>query len=644
MIKKLILAGSLIAILAVPTVSNAALVDDLRAHIQSLLQTVSSLQQQLTTLEGATGTSIAPFVTTPAGTSASCPALYRNLWLGTSGSDVASLQTYLQSVGVYTHPVITGYYGVVTQRAVQVWQQQQGIAYSGGAGFGQAGPRTRAAIQKACGTVVPVPPTDPTTPPRSCRVWNDGCNTCTRSYEGGPLACTLRACFAAGTPRCEEYFPATTQAPTIHSFSGPTTLQRNETGTWSIDASDPYNETLVYHIDWGESRGWFVDALAALPASQFVQRTTFTHEYANEGVYTVTITVRNAARGKETQTTMAVRVVDTILSTDDLTASPTTGVAPLPVLFRANVGGYTPYAYYVDYGDGSARQQVDCYAPADYCLAPATVSHVYTQAGTYTARLIKEVRASGTRGNTISSVRVVVTPFVSGSVCWSSGHSYTEGSTLFCINPSDGPREQCVADARYVCRSGSWQVESTTRPTICTLEYVPVCGRAVGGGLQTYGNACQMNASGATYISAGECPLSGAHSIQVTVAPRTGGYRVGDDIPVSWNAHTLRTDVGMYVVLEDTRTGDAIKSVKVPYQNGTLRLTTGSMCNNFFSDGLDSSCASLRNAIAKGSTQYRIRAALYSPASTCFGFCGPSSNSAQVEILADDFSDTFIIQ
>jgi peptidoglycan hydrolase-like protein with peptidoglycan-binding domain len=45
-----------------------------------------------------------------------------------------------------------------------------------------------------------------TAAPTSCKVWYDGCNTCSRSYPGGPLACTLMACFQNAGAYCQQSF------------------------------------------------------------------------------------------------------------------------------------------------------------------------------------------------------------------------------------------------------------------------------------------------------------------------------------------------------------------------------------------------------------------------------------------------------
>lgn len=42
--------------------------------------------------------------------------------------------------------------------------------------------------------------------PANCKVWYDGCNTCSRQSLGAPMACTLMYCFAHNQPYCKETF------------------------------------------------------------------------------------------------------------------------------------------------------------------------------------------------------------------------------------------------------------------------------------------------------------------------------------------------------------------------------------------------------------------------------------------------------
>jgi PKD repeat protein len=143
-----------------------------------------------------------------------------------------------------------------------------------------------------------------------CRSWYDGCNTCSRQYEGGPAMCTLRACTQESMtrPYCTGYFTdSANKPPVVSGLSGPTSLKVGESGTWTVQASDPENGQLHYSILWGDE-SVFAYGLNAAPARDaFSQTATFTHAYSREGTYTVIVVVRDAA-GLEAKTTMTVRV------------------------------------------------------------------------------------------------------------------------------------------------------------------------------------------------------------------------------------------------------------------------------------------------------------------------------------------------
>jgi peptidoglycan hydrolase-like protein with peptidoglycan-binding domain len=89
----------------------------------------------------------------------SAATLNRNLDLGMSGSDVSSLQTYFRAdVNMYPSGLVTGYFGQLTQSAVQKFQVSRGIVTSGTpptTGYGRVGPTTRSALNMAMdGSVV----------------------------------------------------------------------------------------------------------------------------------------------------------------------------------------------------------------------------------------------------------------------------------------------------------------------------------------------------------------------------------------------------------------------------------------------------------------------------------------------------------
>jgi len=76
--------------------------------------------------------------------------------------------------------------------------------------------------------------------------------------------------------------------PVIDELSGPTQLQVNEIGNWTIKAHDPENGVLSYAVDWGDEIG-----VAETPVvkEQTIQTTKFSHSYANPKTYTVKFTI-----------------------------------------------------------------------------------------------------------------------------------------------------------------------------------------------------------------------------------------------------------------------------------------------------------------------------------------------------------------
>jgi hypothetical protein len=75
-------------------------------------------------------------------------------------------------------------------------------------------------------------------------------------------------------------------------------------------------------------------------------------------------------------------------------ATPDSGRAPLSVTFFNNYSGQGGRAT-LDYGDGSTEQANNCNAPADRCITPGRNTHVYRNAGTYTARLVQNLCPRG---------------------------------------------------------------------------------------------------------------------------------------------------------------------------------------------------------------------------------------------------------
>lgn len=148
--------------------------------------------------------------------------------------------------------------------------------------------------------------TDPSTDPR-CKSWFDGCNSCARSESNGAAMCTLRACSPESVqkPYCTGYFGDSSKAPTISGFSGPTTLRLNETGTWTVRASDPDGGQLSYYVSWGDEIQYASGISTSLPV--FTQSSSFTHAYSTAGTYVVTVVARDVD-GTEAKVSITVKV------------------------------------------------------------------------------------------------------------------------------------------------------------------------------------------------------------------------------------------------------------------------------------------------------------------------------------------------
>ncbi len=161
----------------------------------------------------------------------------------------------------------------------------------------------------------------------------------------------------------------------------------------------------------------------------------------------------------------------TVVSNRLLTATPTSGQAPLTVNFDAHVSITNPQMvadmgrYKIRFGDG-AEQVFTCTWALPQCTGPQYASHIYAENGTYTASLIH--------------------------------FGY--------FGPVGDPPEQIMESV--VINVGS-------QMQMCTMEYSPVCGSKpivcgpthcpINPVQQTYSNSCAMQADGATLSYEGAC-------------------------------------------------------------------------------------------------------------------------------------------
>ena len=331
-----------------PIAASAATTAELQAQAQALLAQVRALQAQYS---GNAGTA----------TAGACPNLTRSLSRGISGNDVLRLQTFLaRDPFIYPEAVLSGYFGPLTERAVQRWQVKFGVI-SSGPGYGIAGPRTAAAIAVQCaGGSVGLP-----------EVTVGGFISVSPIQGAAPLTVSVTA--TVNTPN-------------------------------SCAAS-------VYTLDYGDGTAPQQIPISAGMCAPFNQ--TYPHVYRYGGTYKVTL----SAGGNSESATVVVTgapppVFTSNIPAESFNASPTSGTVPLTVTFsgvvNSNDAGFCTggCASTLDFGDGMGSN-VNLPATVGGWLN-YSVTHTYTQSGGYRATLYQG--GAGAAQPTVGTPTIIANP------------------------------------------------------------------------------------------------------------------------------------------------------------------------------------------------------------------------------------------
>ncbi len=353
--------GFLAAIsLALPGFASAQASNaDLQAQAQALLQQVAALQAQLAaqggTVTNSTAVNAGAVTATQNGSvnSSACPNIGRVLKRGSSGDDVTRLQQFLAlDVSVYPEGTISGYFGPLTEQAVQRWQAKYNIVSSGSSastGYGVVGPRTAAAIALLC-------------------------STGSSSPVGGYIQ--------------------------VSPISGNAPLNVNVVATVNSTNSCA---GAIYLLNWGDNTNPISIPVSAGNCQQLSQ--TYQHTYSVGGTYQITLS-SGAHQTAATVTVFGSAPAPTPSpgptpqgSGETFSATPTSGNAPLSVNFTGTVNGKdagwcaTGCSSIIVFGDG---QQAAVPLPTSQNGSQVyAIQHIYSNAGTYTATLYQGQAGSG---------------------------------------------------------------------------------------------------------------------------------------------------------------------------------------------------------------------------------------------------------
>jgi len=131
-------------------VTNQVLYIQVNLTASNAATLLAEVQRRVTELQSALGGQavvVSQGMKPPAGS-------FKNpLWLGLRNPDVTALQNFLKLQGseIYPEGIVSGYFGALTQKAVQRFQEKYGLAAPGIPGYGFVGPKTRAKINEILG-------------------------------------------------------------------------------------------------------------------------------------------------------------------------------------------------------------------------------------------------------------------------------------------------------------------------------------------------------------------------------------------------------------------------------------------------------------------------------------------------------------
>lgn len=200
-------------------------------------------------------------------------------------------------------------------------------------------------------------------------------NTDAQNYTGANKFASFDLLGGFGVGLKYNFRPAFT-AVSILAIDGPSTLETNQTGTFTATTNDAFaTQPVEYRWDFGD--GATASGLTA------------THAYSRAGTYTVTFTASNAGSMDSRQMTVTVTNPPVPAGVVTISSNPAGARVCLnqPVAFSSSTRGDAPVSASWNFGDGATG-------------TGGTPTHTFTRVGTYTVTL-NVSNASGSDSRTL---------------------------------------------------------------------------------------------------------------------------------------------------------------------------------------------------------------------------------------------------
>lgn len=387
-----------------------------------------------------------------------------------SGSNVTRLQNFLISQG-YLKVNATGFYGPLTFSAVRNFQRDNGIAQVGGVGPVTRA-RIQMVSCGTINPVPPVPPTsyapvinylspssgvigttvtifgsrfDSNTTVNfgsgssvgpDVRVINSNTLTfrvpemllpsCAYPAPGRPFVCMIAGAQTTpgnyqisvknnnGTSNSATFTvtgsTSSVGAPVINGIDSPSTLSVNQTGTWTVRATDTTGGGLSYSVVWGDESQYAQASAMTSAGATFVQSAVFTHSYTQAGIYTPKFYVRGS-NGLTAEVSASVQVTGQVTQSPVITSiSPSSG--PYGTIVTVYGSGFTRYNNSINYAgrtsvvtnvESSSGTSLQFTIPATPCSAGMMCAQMVMEPGMYQVSVTNQNGTSNSSNFTLTS-------------------------------------------------------------------------------------------------------------------------------------------------------------------------------------------------------------------------------------------------